>query len=251
MADSTGSTTCRPPGRSSRYFQTLPPGKRPEWSGIAHGCALPDRDPNRNRLHDIDRQFGQLRQAGIAGREPADLSWSHGDISAFGLPRTFALLAPGSSPHRLLKRWPVAGYRELAVALSARGVAPVVIGTAPEQPLAAAALEGVRGGIDLTGQHGLSSTRSLARAATVAVGNDTGPMHLIASAGCPAIVLFSREFRTCALCAARTISCSGPGSTGGRGAYVLPAQSPMCAGDARSPADAIIRPPGSNRGSHH
>jgi ADP-heptose:LPS heptosyltransferase len=189
-------------GRSSRYFQLLPPGKRPEWSGIAHGCALPDRDPNRNRLHDIDRQFGQLRQAGIAGREPADLSWSHGDISTFGLPRTFALLAPGSSPHRLLKRWPVAGYRELAVALSARGVAPVVIGTAPEQPLAAAALEGVRGSIDLTGSTNFAQLSSLARAATFAVGNDTGPMHLIASAGCPAIVLFSRDSDP-ALCAPR------------------------------------------------
>ena len=52
-------------GRSSRYFQLLPRRDRPDWSGIAHGCALPDRDPNRNRLHDIDRQFGQLRQAGI------------------------------------------------------------------------------------------------------------------------------------------------------------------------------------------
>ena len=34
---------------------------------------------------------------------------------------------------------------------------------------------------------------SLARAARVAIGNDTGPMHLIAAAGCPAVVLFSRD----------------------------------------------------------
>ena len=32
-------------GRSSRYFQLLPRRDRPAWSGIAHGCALPDRDP--------------------------------------------------------------------------------------------------------------------------------------------------------------------------------------------------------------
>jgi ADP-heptose:LPS heptosyltransferase len=189
-------------GRSSRYFQLLPPGNRPEWSGIAHGCALPDRDPNRNRLYDIDRQFGQLRQAGIAEREPADLSWSHGDISAFGLPRTFALLAPGSSPHRLLKRWPVARYRELAADLAARCVTPVVIGTAPEQSLADAILHRVRGGIDLTGRTDFGRLSSLARGATVAVGNDTGPMHLIAAAGCPSIVLFSRDSDP-ALCAPR------------------------------------------------
>ena len=27
----------------------------------------------------------------------------------------------------------------------------------------------------------------------LAVGNDTGPMHLIAAAGCPSLVLYSRE----------------------------------------------------------
>ena len=62
--------------RTSRYFQPVPTPARPDWSGIAPGCSLPDRDPNRNRLHDIDRQFGQLRQAGITERAPADLSWS-------------------------------------------------------------------------------------------------------------------------------------------------------------------------------
>jgi ADP-heptose:LPS heptosyltransferase len=179
--------------RSSRYFQLLPARNRPEWSGIAHGCALPDRDPNRNRLHDVDRQFGQLRQAGIALRAATDLSWSSGDISAFSLPPTFALLAPGSSPHRPLKRWPVAHYRDLAEQLAARGVAPVVIGTAPEQQLASAALRGMRGGIDLTGRTDFTQLTSLGRAATLAIGNDTGPMHLIAAAGCPSTVLFSRD----------------------------------------------------------
>lgn len=180
-------------GRSSRYFQLLPRGSRPDWSGIAHGCALPDRDPNRNRLHDIDRQFGQLRQAGVALAEPADLSWSNGDLGAFGLPRTFALLSPGSSPHRLLKRWPASRYRELAAELSARGMTPVVVGTAPERPLASATLAGVRGGIDLTGRTDFAQITSLARAASLAVGNDTGPMHIIAAVGCPSIVLFSRD----------------------------------------------------------
>ena len=32
---------------------------------------------------------------------------------------------------------------------------------------------------------------ALARSAYRAVGNDTGPMHMIAAAGCPSVVLFS------------------------------------------------------------
>jgi ADP-heptose:LPS heptosyltransferase len=184
--------------RSSRYFQLLPHASRPEWSGVAHGCALPDRDPNRNRMHDVDRQFGQLRQAGITLRAPVDLSWSHADLSGFELPERFALLVPGSSPHRLVKRWPIERYRELTDSLAARRMTPVVIGTAPEQSLAAA----IPGAIDLTGRTDLAQLATLARSARVAIGNDTGPMHLIAAAGCPSVVLFSRDSDP-ALCAPR------------------------------------------------
>jgi ADP-heptose:LPS heptosyltransferase len=194
-------------GRSSRYFQLLRPGKRPDWSGIAFGCALPDGDPDRDRMHDVDRQFGQLRQAGIAQRAPADLSWSHADLSRFALPHSFALLAPGSSPHRLIKRWPIARYRELAALLAARGVTPVIIGTPPEQPLAQAILDAVPTALDLTGRTDFAQLTSLARLARVAIGNDTGPMHLAATAGCPSVVLFSRDSDP-ALCAPRGRSVS-------------------------------------------
>jgi ADP-heptose:LPS heptosyltransferase len=188
--------------RSSRYFQLLPRSRRPDWSGIAPGCAFPDRDPQRDLLHDIDRQFGQLRQAGITEREPANLSWSRGDISQFALPGRFALLAPGSAPHRLVKRWPISQYSALATMLAARGVTPVIIGTAPEQPLARAISEVVLGTVDLTGRTDFAQLVSLARTAQVAIGNDTGPMHLIATVGCPSVVLFSRDSDP-ALCAPR------------------------------------------------
>ena len=36
-------------------------------------------------------------------------------------------------------------------------------------------------------------TDAAQRRAEAALGNDTGPMHLIAALGCPALVLFSRE----------------------------------------------------------
>src|SRR5665213_2844944 len=85
--------------RSSHYFQLFPRNAKPEWSGIAPGCSHPDRNPNRDRMHDNDRQIGQLRQAGIMTVPPADLSWCRGDIRRFGLPRDFVVLVPGSAPH--------------------------------------------------------------------------------------------------------------------------------------------------------
>jgi ADP-heptose:LPS heptosyltransferase len=133
--------------RSSRYFHLFPAKRRPEWSGIAFGCSLPDRDPRRNSLHDKDRQEGQLRQAGISDIPPADLSWCRGDIGRFRLPRDFALLVPGSSPNRLAKRWPVERFQALARTIAERGITPVVLGSAQERGLAGQ----IPAAIDLTG----------------------------------------------------------------------------------------------------
>jgi ADP-heptose:LPS heptosyltransferase len=281
--------------RSSHYFRLFAPGARPEWSGIAPGCSHPDRDPDRDRIHDIDRQHGQLRQAGITDIPPPDLSWCRGDIARFALPRPFALLVPGSAPHRPIKRWPAAHYRLLAEWLTQRGIVPVVLGTAGERGLAdqicaatttqgctgttdgldtttqglgisvppfdasalgpgtstgdlrfctqspiavplglaAAATRGLaaeaphvlaaeatRGPAavpsstdarDLTGQTSFGDLAELARAATLAIGNDTGPMHLLAAAGCPSLVLFSGDSDP-ARCAPR----APPGAAGVR-----------------------------------
>jgi ADP-heptose:LPS heptosyltransferase len=185
-------------GRSSRYFRMFSRSARPEWSGIAAGCSHPDQDPTRDRLHDIDRQIGQLRQAGITDFPAPDLSWCRGAIARFDLPERIVLLVPGSSDHRPAKRWPVSHYAALAVALRQRGLTPVVVGTAGERVLAA----GIPAALDLTGQTSPGDLCDLARVACFAVGNDTGPIHLTAAIGCASVVLFSHDSDP-ALCAPR------------------------------------------------
>jgi ADP-heptose:LPS heptosyltransferase len=175
--------------RSSRYFVLFPVKQRPEWSGIAFGCSHPDRDPRRNVLHDSVRQQGQLRQAGISEVPPADLSWCTGDITRFHLQADFALLVPGSSPDRLGKRWPASQYQALAQRLAERGIASVIVGAGAERGLA----QQIPAATNLIGQTSFGDLCDLARAARFAVGNDTGPMHLVATAGCPSITLFSND----------------------------------------------------------
>ena len=55
---------------------------------------------------------------------------------------------------------------------------------------------------DLTGQTSFGDLADLGRAAVMAIGNDTGPMHLLAAAGCPSLVLFSRDSDPSAACRA-------------------------------------------------
>jgi len=188
--------------RSSRYFRLFPHGARPEWSGIAAGASHPDVDPDRDWLHDIDRQFGQLRFAGITGRQPPDLSWAYGDIDRFALPKRLALLVPGCSPRRPAKRWPAERYGVVAAQLVKHGITPVVLGGAAEHGLAETICAAAPTSVNLTRQTTMGDLASLARAASLAIGNDTGPMHLIAAAGCRSVVLFSKHSEP-ALCAPR------------------------------------------------
>jgi len=188
--------------RSAWYFRLFWPGPYPEWSGIARGCSHPDPDPARDSLHTIERQAGQLRAAGIAEVPPPDLSWAAPDVSGFGLARPYALLVPGGARHRPAKRWPAERYATLAGRLAGAGITPVLLGTAAEAEVLEAVLGGCPAARNLAGETGLLDIVGLARGAACAVGNDTGPMHLIAVAGCPCAVLYSRDSDP-ALCAPR------------------------------------------------
>ena len=176
--------------RSSGYFRLFS-RPRPEWSGIARGCSHPHANPGRNAMHTVERQADQLHMAGIEHVPPPDLSGIAADLSAFDLPRDFALLVPGSAPHRPEKRWPAGRYGELAGRLRARGLTPVLIGGPAEEAELAKVAVAQRGAINLCGRTSFAEIAAMGRSARMAVGNDTGPMHLIATAGAPSVVLFS------------------------------------------------------------
>ena len=188
--------------RSSLYFRLLPRPGRPQWSGIAPGCALPHVNPLRDSMHSVERQAEQLAQAGLAPPPPPSLDWLTGDIAGLPLPARYALLVPGGSPERPGKRWPAAAYGELAKALSEDGLPAALIGTLAEADAIWTIKRAAPSAIDLSGRTDFGQIAALARRAVLAVGNDTGPMHVIATAGCPSLILFGSESDP-ALCAPR------------------------------------------------
>jgi len=183
--------------RSTGYFQIM---GRPPWSGIAPGCAYPHANPDRDLMHTLDRQAEQLAMAGIPVTPAADLSWVKADLTRFALPKAFVLMVPGGAAHRHDKRWPAESFAQLARHLSESGITTLLLGTELD-PLAliARACPNAR---SLAGQTSFAEIVALARLAMGAIGNDTGPMHLVAAAGCPALVLFSAASDP-ALCAPR------------------------------------------------
>jgi ADP-heptose:LPS heptosyltransferase len=186
--------------RSGFYLKLMRSGNRPEWSGIAKGCSHPHANPRRDFMHTIARQAEQLAMAGIEKTPFPDLSWVKADTTGFKLPEKYALLVPGGAPHRPAKRWPAESYGALANRLIEAGVTPVLLGTSAE----AEVLEGVTkicpGAVNLADQTSFLEIAALAKKAQFAVGNDTGPMHMISLTGCPSVALYSHDSDP-ALCA--------------------------------------------------
>jgi ADP-heptose:LPS heptosyltransferase len=173
--------------RSSRYFRLA---GSPPWSGIASGCSHPHANLDRNRMHTIERQQDQLRAAGLRAFPAPERAWLAALGNRHNVPPPYALLVPGAAKDPR-KRWPAERFGALAALLAGRGLTPVVIGGPQEQPAAAAIRALCPAAIDLTGMTSIPDLAALGEGAALAVGGDTGPMHVIASMGAPALALFS------------------------------------------------------------
>jgi ADP-heptose:LPS heptosyltransferase len=188
--------------RSSYYFRLFPKTRKPEWSGIARGCSHPHANPDRDRMHTFERQADQLAMAGIPSVPPPDLTFAETDLSRFGLSPLFALVVPGGAPHRPAKRWPADRFAALCTHLAEKGVQPVLVAGPDERTLHDRILAASPGARSLCGETSLLDLAALSRHAALAVGNDTGPMHVAAIAGAPTVVLYSHDSDP-ALCAQR------------------------------------------------
>jgi ADP-heptose:LPS heptosyltransferase len=184
-------------------FQVLRP-MGPQWSGTALGASLPHRNRRRGQMHALERHAEQLKDAGIwpdapvkpLSAAPPDISWilarsaQPRSISVASGHRPLVLLAPGGEGNRPELRWPVELYGQFAKQMQDRGFDIVIIGALNQSPLAHSIQRQAARARDLTGRTDLVQIASLGARAALAVGNDLGPLHLIAAAGAPTIALF-------------------------------------------------------------
>ena len=185
-------------------FRAMWPGA-PEWSGVSRGAALRHRNPARGAMHVLERQADQLREAGIwpdapveaGSAPPPDLSWilkrspEPRPVPGAAKPKPYVLMAPGGSSNPA-KLWPVDRYAALAGVLYNKGFDIVVVGGPEESALARAIQHTARNARDLTGRTDFAQIAVLGARAALAIGNDSGPTHLMAAAGAPTIALFSK-----------------------------------------------------------
>lgn len=175
--------------RTSLYFKLCYP--KPEWVGVARGASHRNSSPERTQGLAFYGHVQTLELAGIQDVAIDKLEWMQGDISAFPLRPPYALLIPGSALNRPEKRWPAAQYAALASALAEKDIQPVLLGSEAEKDITDEIAGFCPQAINLCGKTSLYDIAALARSALCAIGNDTGPMHVIGPTGCQTIVLFT------------------------------------------------------------
>ncbi|MBI2678214.1 MAG: lipopolysaccharide heptosyltransferase I [Candidatus Koribacter versatilis] len=119
-------------------------------------------------------------------QDAAAEQWAEQELARRGV-RGFALLHPGAGWGA--KQWPAARYGEVARALAARGVTPLINHGPDEQALAQEVARASNGSASAV-QCSLSELIALTRRAALAIGGDTGPLHLAAALEVPIVALY-------------------------------------------------------------
>ena len=189
--------------KRSTLYQWLLKRPWPSISNVSRFASHGYTNKARHGKHALTNLTLQLGLVGITAGAP-DIRWMQADIheivSLIGTSRTVpmgeklnpcALLVPGGAAHRPEKRWPAEQYASLAQELASKGIRPILIGTQAESEALTSIATRVPSAINLCGRTTIQQLATLARSATLAVGNDTGPMHIIAASDCPSLVLFS------------------------------------------------------------
>ena len=177
--------------RTGFYYKLIGPGQRPEWSGIVPNCNLYHHYERPTLIHTQERQREQLHIAGIREVLESDLSFMKENLDSFNLPQKFALIIPGSSPNMKTKRWPAEKYGELCQTLAQKDVVPIIIGSNDDLDAIKIIISTCPDALSLAGKTTIFDIPSLGRKACLCVGNDTGPMHLVALTKCPTTAIFS------------------------------------------------------------
>ncbi|PCJ03156.1 MAG: hypothetical protein COB14_00030 [Alphaproteobacteria bacterium] len=179
--------------RTSFYFKLLPKHNKPEWVGVAKGASHQNTSPQRTAGHAFDGHKQTLKYAGINHIEIDNLSWINENLSQFHLKPPYILFVPGSAPQHPKKRWPYKKYGALAQKLTDNGYQVVLLGTKTENEITDSIEHICPDVLNLTGQTSLFEIAALAHGAQGAIGNDTGPMHMIGPTDCPSLILFSAQ----------------------------------------------------------
>lgn len=118
--------------------------------------------------------------------DPASEAWADAEISRMGI-ASFAIMNPGAGWGA--KQWPAERFGQVARALAVHNIKTLVNAAEGEEQLARAVMAS-SGGHAFDLRCTIGQLIALTRRARLFIGGDTGPLHLAAALGVPAVALF-------------------------------------------------------------
>jgi ADP-heptose:LPS heptosyltransferase len=183
--------------RSNLYFFIFFYFKNIEWCGIAYGSSQRHNNPKRKLMHTIDRQKDQLKVAKIEYKHLPNWRWLGNNYENKSLipNNKFIILVTGAAKHRLNKKWAQSSYASLIERFSKIGMQSILIGGEDEfdnivNIISLVDKKTKKIPLNYAGMTSYKDIVYLSAYAQYAIGNDTGPIHLIATTGLSTIVLF-------------------------------------------------------------
>jgi ADP-heptose:LPS heptosyltransferase len=143
-------------------------------------------------MHTIERQKDQLKVSGIKSFLEADLKWFF-RIGRIAVPNNrYALIVPGGSKGRMHKRVPLKIYIEIISILDKQKILPIIIGSDDDKVICNKIELQCPKVKNLCSKTDIFQIARLAKNASVSLGNDTGPMHVISRGDRPTFVFFTK-----------------------------------------------------------
>lgn len=176
--------------RSSSYIRLFY-GTKTQWSGIAKNCSHPHKNSKRNFIHTNLRLRDQLKDAGIKSYPKVDLSWITKNVKPYNF-KKYAILIPGGSKKRKYKRIPIFFFNEIIKKLLAKKIKPILVGSKDDESVCKQINKYNSSVLNLCSKLDVFELAMLGKKSKIVIGNDTGPMHLMAQLDCFTLSLFTK-----------------------------------------------------------
>ena len=160
-------------------------------NGIGKFAKINHKNPDRNNMHTITRQKEQLSLSKINLKTNINLNWLYNYKRIYK--NKIALIVPGGSKKRLNKRIPVQIFSKIIDFFISKKIKPILIGSKDDFSVCEKLFKAFPSIENLCNKTDFFKVAQLSKQSSISVGNDTGPMHIIAKGDKPTLVFFTEH----------------------------------------------------------
>ena len=184
--------------RTSFYIFFIRFLQKVEINGTTFFCTTKYKNQSNFLPNVIDGLSNQVELLKIHTRRKPYLDWlNNTSIKVNNIDKKkFILINPGCSKKNIQKRWPPENYANICSYLIKKNILPVLIGTNEDAKVINDIVKLEKKVLNLINESPLGLIYKLSQKAVGALSNDTGPAHLIASAGCKIHLVLSNFSNT-------------------------------------------------------